>query len=203
LQPESELKYVGKNPQLIIELARTVPVITITGDDSDEKQTMIAATLTVELNKLGRNCLFCYFDEVGILQSKHTTAESVDLMVVVCCEPPNKTMLKLLYISSLRLLLTFDVPFGVSHAYSVLKNNQKSIYEHIIVNFNASDDGRNVHDKLLSLMELNQLTKNVSYLADLTIDIEQFQCSDLISFANETTQQHNSIARNILSLLEI
>lgn len=201
---KTEPTLLHTNPALDIDvvLEAQIPVITVMGDDQGDKTTMIAATLARALNDFGKHVLYCYFDESGHFHSKHTTTDDADLIVVACPHSSASSSAKWLEMARIRLLLTFDVPFGMTHAYAEIKQaDQKLAYEDLVVNTVNSYDGITVHHKLTELMHNNHVDCKLHYLGSLTLFEDITQCYKVLPFEGETANAHRQVAEQLMGLL--
>jgi hypothetical protein len=193
------LQFTKPAPALDVLLDEQIPVITVMGDDEGDKTTMIAATLARALNDLGKHVLYYYFDEAAHLQSRDTTLDTADLVVVACPRASHNRCTKWLINAHIRLLLTYDMPFGITHAYAEIKNaNEKLSYEDLVVNTVDSGDGNSLHLKLCELVNNNHLPCKLHYLGSLTLQDDIAHRETLLSFEGETASALRQVAEQLL-----
>ncbi|MCJ8272399.1 MAG: hypothetical protein MJK04_23720, partial [Psychrosphaera sp.] len=143
-----------------------------------------------------------YFDEAGHFHTKHTTNDDADLVVVACPRSSASSSAKWLEIARIRLLLTFDMPFGMTHAYAQIKHaDQKLAYEDMVVNTLNSNDGITVHHKLTELMHNNHVDCKLHYLGSLTLQKDIAHSQNMLAFTGETASAHRKVAEQLLGLL--
>lgn len=75
-------------------------------------------------------------------------------------------------------------------------------YESLVVNKPGSDDGAALCNNLTALASSNQLPCRLSYLGKLTLDEDIWHDTKLLEFADKTAIAHNSVAQQILQLLQ-
>lgn len=206
---EPHLQHTDPHLELEAALDDQLPMVVVFGDDDCGKKTMISAALGLALSELGRKVLFCYFDEAGVMHCKASSSASVDLVVMVAPRTFEHAFIRHFRLARLRLLLIHDLPFGISNAFTELKNACRCHQDHldfknVMVKISGDDDSEDGFDHYMQLVELasiNQLACELCYLGEVTVDEHILKEANVPMFADQSVLAFKHIAKQVLSLI--